>query len=197
MVALATVADCEDRLGSSITDADQRTRLASLLDDASAAIRTYTGRSWDTGTVERVMRPSGSYVRLPRGGTYTITAVVDAVSGVDVPYQFDGLDRIYLWPPLFRDGFERDFTGIPATVRVSYTATSVVPPAIVAVCCQMAIRAYGLDPKDSGHQQESIVGYSYSVGVAAASGGIGMLPDERRVLDAFSSVGGTAWLAVQ
>lgn len=186
------MSDIEDRLGRAVTDEDERLRIEKLLDDASAAIRQYTGRQWETGAVTRSFRPRSEYVTIPHLGS--VTTVVDPVTGVDLPYQWDGKDRLYLWPSTFRDGFERDFVGVPGVVTVTYQAVDPVPATVVAVCCQMAARAFGVAPEDSGRQQESIAGYSYSVGIAAASGAVGMLQGERELLDQFRATVGSIWV---
>src|SRR5215207_5072090 len=111
MTALATVSDVEDRLGRAVTDEDERLRLEKLLDDASAAIRQYTGQQWQTGAVTRSFRPRADYVTIPH--LTSVTSVVNPATDVDVPYQWDGLNRLYLWPSSLRDGFERDFIGVP------------------------------------------------------------------------------------
>jgi len=193
MASLAIIADVEDRLGHAISDDDERLRIQTLLADSSAAVRAYCGQSWaGTGTVTLTVRPRTNYVTL-RGAT-SITSVKNAMTGVDVPYQWDGVDRLYLWPPAYQASIEYDFTVMPATVTVVYEADDPAPDAVVAVVCQMALRAFGVDPQTSGHQQESIGGYSYSVGTSAAAGGVGMLNEERRTLDLYRRVGATVWV---
>jgi len=189
---LATVADVEDRLGRAVSDEDERLRLEALLRDASAAVRAYTGRQWLTGTVTTSFRPRSDFVKVPN--VTSITSVVNPVTNLAVPYQYDGVDRLYIWPALYRDAFDYDWVGMPSTVVVTYVADDPAPDAVVAVVCQMAARAFGLSPLDSGHQQESIAGYSYSVGTAAAAGAVGMLQGERDVLDLYRAVGGNIWV---
>jgi hypothetical protein len=77
---------------------------------------------------------------------------------------------------------------------VTYEADDPAPDGVIGIVCQMAMRAFGVDPTSSGHQQESIGGYSYSMGTSASSGAVGMLPDERRVLDLYRRVGATIWV---
>lgn len=50
--SLATIEDMEVRLGHPITDADERTRSQSLLNDASALIRFEANQDWMDNTVE-------------------------------------------------------------------------------------------------------------------------------------------------
>jgi hypothetical protein len=58
-----------------------------------------------------------------------------------------------------------------------------VPADIFAVICQIVGRALGRPADEAGITQESIGSYSYSVGAAAAAGAVGLLNDERAVLD--------------
>lgn len=193
MASLATIADVEDRLGRALSDEDERLRVEALLRDASSTVRTYCGQGWaGVGTVTFTTRPRSNYVTI-RGVT-SITTVKNADTGVDVPYHYDGFDRLYLWPPAYQASIEYDFTVMPATVTVTYEADDPAPDGVVGIVCQMAMRAFGVDPTSSGHQQESIGGYSYSMGTSASSGAVGMLPDERRVLDLYRRVGATIWV---
>lgn len=194
---IATIEDVEDRLGRTIEGEDERIRVAALLDDASGAIRAYCGRPFASGPVTLRIRPSGDYIRL--GRATSVTAVTNPASvppGAAVPFQFDQLDRVYLWPVTYRWALDWEFRGVPTVVDIAYVADDDTPAAVLAICCQMAMRAYGVRPEDSGKQQEAIAGYSYSTGTSAASGGVGMLPDERAVLDRFVNVGNTIWLGV-
>ena len=192
MTPLASVADVEDRLGRAVSDEDERLRLEALLRDASAAVRAYTGQQWLTGTVVRQFRPRSDFVKVPN--VTSVTSVVNPSTALAVPYQFDGVDRLYIWPALYRNALDYDWPGMPGTVTVTYVADDPAPDAVVAVVCQMAARAFGISPEDSGHQQESIAGYSYSVGTAAAAGAVGMLQGERDILDLYRTVGGTIWV---
>ena len=195
MANLATIADIEDRLGRALADEDERVRVEALLRDASAAVRAYTGQQWKTGATTAKVRPRLDFVSFK--GITSVTSIVNTATGNDVPYQWDGMDRIYLWPPAYRYSIDYDFVAMPSVVTVSYVADDPPPDEVLAVTCQMVLRASGVDPQSSGHQQESIAGYSYSVGIAAASAGVGMLPDERRVLDSYRALGRSIWVGTQ
>lgn len=71
-----------------------------------------------------------------------------------------------------------------SAVARSYTgqAFTEVPEDIRAVTCQVVIRALGISPEDSAVTQESLEGYSFSIGAAGAAGPLGLLNDERAVL---------------
>jgi hypothetical protein len=186
---LACVEDVETRIGRPLTSIDERRRIEALLRDASAAVRLYTGRHFGASTVTARLRVwKDGAVHLPRGVT-AVTGVAD-INGNSVGHTWDGLERVYVGLP-YR--FDAEIVDLPSAevVDVTYTTGSAtVPDAIVAVVAQMAARAFGTPADQSGHQQESIAGYSYSVGVAAAAGGVGMLPGEKEILDRFKRVGG-------
>lgn len=194
MAALATIEDVEDRLGRAVTDADERLRIDTLLADASAKVRAYTGRQWQSGTVTTTMRVRGGFVTL--GKAASVTSITNPATGQDVPYVFDGIDRAYIWPSIYRSALDYDWPGVmPATITVTYVADDPVPDAVKAVVCQMVGRAFGTPLEDTGRQQESITNYSYTVGAAAAAGAVGMLQDERETLDLFAATYGTIWAA--
>lgn len=190
MANLASVADIEDRLGRELSDAET-TRVEALLVDASAAVRVYTGRPFGTSTVTKRVRTRDGSVRLPPNVS-AVTSVA-TIGGTPLTFEWDGLNRISLALNLNR--FDLDWAPV-SVVDVTYTVTNAtVPPAVKAVVCQMVERAFGRPGDQSGVQQESISGYSYSVGSAAASGPLGMLPDEKATLNKFRRVGGSVLIA--
>lgn len=205
MAALASVADLEARLGRDLTAGPQLARATALLDDASAAVRSYTAQQFTRSTTtERVTPPVRGPVVLPQQPVNDVTAVASAL-GVAQMYLWDGLN-LYVGDYLsgvvinlaaayydggrYYDGFTRR-QPIDVTYDHGFTA---IPDEIVAVVCQIAGRAMGRPLEDSGVQQESIGGYAYTTGVAAAAGGLGMLNDERAVLDRFKRQVGMAWV---
>ncbi len=191
MADLCTTADVEARIGRELTAAEE-TRVAALIDDASAAIRLYTGRPFAATTTTVRRKPHFGVVRLRQRGITAVTSVTN-LDGDAVDFEWDGLSQVVVGASTYR--FDLDST-IPTAVDVTFThGSNTIPDAIKAVCAQMAARAFGRPADTSGIQQEAIAGYSYTVGVAAASGAVGLLPDEKAVLDRYRSVGGTAWVA--
>lgn len=204
MVALASVADLEARLGRDLDTDQQLARASALLDDASATVRAYTGQQFTRSTTtDRVTPPRKGPVLLPQQPVNDVTAVA-SVLGVTQQFLFDGLN-LYVGAYLagvvvnlaaayydggrYYEGFARR-QPIDVTYDHGYT---VIPGEIVAVVCQIAGRAMGRPLEDSGVQQESIGGYAYTTGVAAAAGGVGMLRDERTVLDAYRRQAGVVF----
>jgi hypothetical protein len=185
VTALASLSDLSAR--TSITIADGDVRALALLDDASAAVRAYTGQDFTQATTTARLRMRGGVVRLPQRPVTDVTAVQD-VNGNDVAYTWDSGDAVYISGGGVVVPFDVEpFRTTQATfLDVTYEhGYATVPDDIVAVVCQIAGRAYGRAVEDSGMTQESITNYSYSVGAAAAAGGLGMLNDEKAVLDRY------------
>lgn len=194
MAALADPLDVEARLGRSFTDAEAG-RVAYVLDDVSAVVRQYTGRDFTQGTHTVRVRAKNGVIRLRELPVSSITSVQDK-DGNDLSYDWDGLDKVAVWPASGVDWFQREWTAGPSTVVVvTYVGgPQSVPDAVRAVVCNMAARVLGQKPEEGGVQQESIVGYSYSVGAAGAAGPAGLMNDERAVLDRYRRLGSTAVL---
>ena len=200
MEPLATTDDLEAVLGRTLTDTEA-TRAAALLVQASAVVRRAS--SQDFTQAETVIRSHvrDAFVVLPQRPVNGVSSVQD-IDGNDVWFQWDGLDRIIVDPSRAINEFELNTLAYPPpTIDVTYdhgfAATdddppvSTIPADVVAVVCQIVLRTLGQDPTASGMQQESIAGYSYSVGSAAAAGVIGLLPPEAEFLASFKRRGAT------
>jgi hypothetical protein len=192
---LASLDDFVVRLGRPIADGEEQ-RIRRLLDDASADVRSFTGQTitpaittqrsrlaWGNGTIRLWQRPvTGVQAVAWADGT-----VVD-----EAAWRWDGLDLVELAAGTPFDAGYAPWAGV---VDVTYShGYAVVPADLVAVTAQKALRAFGVKPEDSGMTSESISGYSYSTGGAAASGGVGKLADEREVLLRYKRVGSTTRL---
>lgn len=184
-MSLATTDDLEVRLGRALTGTEVD-RAEALLAGASARVQTYTGQTFtlvenDTVTVKVRNR----IARLPQRPVTAVDAVTDPNDntigftwlGDDRVQVGNGLDYSWVFEP-WRNGLNL------VTVTYSHGYTT-VPADVVDVVCQMAGRAMTRSADETGLTQESIAGYSYSVGSAAASGSVGMLPDERAALDVY------------
>lgn len=183
MVSLATLDDLEARLGST-PDED---RAQAVLDDVSATVRAYTGQTFTLDTTTDRLRARNGGVNLPQRPVVDVTAV-DSVDGDTIEFTWDAGSFVALagFDPLRAFEVEPFRINRALWVDVTYEhGYETVPADIVAVVCQMAGRAYGRTPDTTGVTQESIAGYSYSVGGAAAAGPMGMLADERRILDLY------------
>jgi hypothetical protein len=181
---LASVDDLSGRLGRALTAAESD-RAELLLADASAAVRSYTGQHISQSETTSRLRLRGGTVRLPQRPVIDVASVADT-DGVDLDVTWVAGDRLVVTNAY-----------LTGWVDVTYThGYEEIPSEIIAVVCQIAGRAFGRPADESGMQSETIGQYSYTVGVAAAAGGLGLLNDERAVLDRYARVGGTAWVGL-
>lgn len=192
MAALATVADVAARIGRTFT-AEEEARVEALLTDASAAVRAYTGQTFDLVEDEEVrLRARNGAVKLPQRPV-TGVAGVTSVDGDTVAFEWDHSDLVYVTGlnPYARFDVE-PFRSRDPWLDVTYThGYATVPEDIVAVVCQIVGRAFGRPADATAVTQESIAGYSYSIGGAAAQGPLGLMQNEREALDRYRRPVGT------
>lgn len=184
MTDLATLDDLEARLGSPINENDQL-RMSALLQDASATVRDYCGQTFTLVEDETIrLSVKRRMVKLPQRPVVDVSAVQD-VNGNDVLFTWENGDRLEVAHNLDAWSFEQWAGGIK-WVDVTYThGSDPVPDQIIAVVCSVALRAFGREATDSGVTQETIGSYSYGYGSTAGAGPLGLLQDERRVLDRY------------
>ncbi len=179
MSALASAADLVNRLGRDLTDTETA-RAGSLLADASALIRAFTGQTFESAAETVVLRAQGDQIRLPHTPVTAVASVV-AVGEAGIPdlpvadWVWDGLDLIRLGsgrlvinlPETWAD----DESGYAGTFRVTYTAgPAQVPADVVAVVCRMVLRTL-TDPGTAGNMIAETDG-NYSYKLDAAGGGL-------------------------
>lgn len=190
MAALASIEQLEARLGRAIAD-DEETRAQALLDDASATVRSYTGQQFSSASSTQRLSVRNGRVRLPQRPVVAVSAVRDD----------DGNALAYRWPGegaelLCLDAAQLCRCGGRPYVVVDYdhgyTAT---PDDIVAVVCNVAGRALGVNVTDAATSQQSISGYSESFGPVGAAGPVGLFSQEIAVLDRYKRVGTLAWVS--
>jgi len=201
MAALATVSDVQARLSRTLTS-EEAARVYVLLDDASAAVRAFTGQdvarevSTDRLAVRKINRRL--FVVLPQRPTNDVTAIVD-INGNTVTFEWDGRARVELTGrngTTFADDLEEELRYVDVTYDHGYDDDN--DPrgrldAVAGVVANVAARAFGTPADETGKTSETISQYSYQVGSAAASGGFGLLATEKRLLVAMFSTrrGGT------
>lgn len=174
-MTLATPEDIIARLGRDLIGTEQL-RVQALLNDASAAVVLYTGQQFVEGTSTVTLRVERGYATLGQRPVIAVTTVVDE-DGEDVVFTWTAGERVRI-----------DSWVDPVTVTYDH-GDAAVPDAIVAVVCNVVLRALGRTPLDSGIQQQSIAGYSETIGPVGASGPVGFLNDERKVLDRYRRPG--------
>jgi hypothetical protein len=183
---LAQVSDVEARLNRELSDAEL-VRIASLLADASAAVRARAGQVFTVVEDDEVtLTRTGGRLILPQRPVTEVASVEDPSGNTVLHNWTTGDDWVdvaanvpdsFAWVP-WRGGIQR--------YTVTYTHGYVeIPDDIVGVVCQIAARALGRPADQAGITQENIDGYGYSIGSAAASGGFGMLDAEREVCDRY------------
>jgi hypothetical protein len=192
MDPLATIEDVEARLGR-VLDAGEDERVAALLDDASAAVRAYTGQGFTSEETTARLIPRNGKLNLPQRPVTAVSAV-KTVDGDDIVFTWWIGNNVTVGATNL-NWFE--VNGVPSQpLDVTYThGYDTVPADIVAVVCQIVGRAMTKPADEAGYTQESIAGYSYALGAAAAAGAVGMLNDEKAVLDRYRRPGGSARLA--
>lgn len=181
------VADLGDRIGRSLSGDD---RAAAVLADAIAAVQSYTGQQIAEGTSTVVVPVNRGSVRLAQIPVQSVDDV-QTLEGAPIDFGFDGIRTITLASDRAIPRFDLEpFRSPPKTIRVTYThGFDPIPDDILAVVFQVAGRAYGVNPLDTGINQETLGSYNYSTGSAASSGALGFLLPERMVLDRYRLVG--------
>jgi hypothetical protein len=180
---LAETTDLIERLGRDLTE-PEAIRAQTLLADASAAVRAAAGgQEISQATSDAYLFPHRERIYLPQ---VPVTAVntVENVIGSAITFTWYAGPVIYVGWDVYLNQFDVEPFYFPARVPlvVNYThGYAVVPDEIVAVVCGIAARALGQPPDTSGVIQESLGGYAYTLGSAAAAGGLGMLDSERLI----------------
>ena len=170
---LATAEDVEVRLGRDLT-VDETTQIEAILADVSAAIRAYIGQDITAGTsTDERIRARGASVRLPQRPVTAVDSVKSVDGGSAISFTWYAGDIIDL-------GCAQSTGWVDVTYDHGFEE---VPADLVALTCNIALRVFGTPAEQGGLQSESIGTYSYSIGGAAAAGPIGLLDDERSLLD--------------
>lgn len=162
-----------------------------LLRDASATVRLFTGQQFTVGTSTTRLRPNRDGIVVLAQRPVTAVSAVETIDGAALPYLWDGLERVEVWwaLPVINGPVPKQVPPVDVTYTHGYAE---IPDAIVGVVCQVVARGLGLPPDETGLTQESIAGYSYTVGGAAAAGPFGLLSAEKDILEPFARRGGTA-----
>lgn len=188
--ALAEVSDVEARLGRDLTDSEA-IRLPVLLADASAKVRNFTGQEiTERESTDRVrITARDGHVRLPQYPVTAVASVISVESSIAIPFFWDGI-TLWGWGRFPQSNIEAPFYNRARRHGVVVDATYThgfadVPDDIVALVCQVAARALGSPADQSGITTESMEGYTYTLGAAAAAGGLGLLPAEKEILTGY------------
>ncbi|MFD7705711.1 hypothetical protein [Streptomyces sp. NPDC059786] len=191
--SLASPVDLESRLGRPLTG-PETARAEALLADASALVRSYTGRTFtrtDDETI--VVRAQQGEIRLPQTPVIDVIRVVAIGSGgaPDLPvigWQWDGLDLIRTAADspainLPERWYDEDDTDYPGTYRVTYShGTAEVPADIVAVVARMTLRTLTSPTMAGGVTGETIGPYSYRTDGSGVGTAVTMTDEDQQML---------------
>lgn len=181
MASLATPEQLQDRMATRI---DDEQRALTLLDDASAAVRSYTGQTISLATTTERVRVKRGVARLSQR-PITVVSTVEDTNGNTLLFEWEAGPKVQVQTNLDSFSYVPWQSGI-RWVDVTYThGYADTPDDIVMVVCQIAGRAYGTSPEASATSSEGLGSYSISMGGAAASGAAGMLAPERAILDRY------------
>lgn len=195
MVALATPGDVAFRLGRQLSG-DEFDRCTALIDDASAAVCSYTGQAFVAAEATDRLRVRGTKVRLKRRPVTAVESVED-MDGNALAFTWHAGDTVDLTSYV---GVAFMFETVPRStplrfVDVVYTAGyATVPADIVGVVCQMTIRAFGAPLDLVGITSQALGDASQSYGAMTRSGAFGIEPDEREVLDRYRRLTGPIYV---
>jgi len=171
---LAQVSDIENRILPRTLSPAEQTRAAVLLQDASAQIRRYCRKTFQSITEDiQVFRANGSAIKLPGRPIVSVDNVV-AISGneycPDLPvtwWTFDEIDEISFAEASASGVINLpeawyEFGAYPGTFRVTYThGYPVVPDEVVMVCATAVISVLLAPTMAAGVIGETIGSYSY------------------------------------
>jgi hypothetical protein len=170
-----------DVTGQEYTDS-QAWQISELLEISSRKVQLETGQKFTSQTHTWMPKSVHHSYVLPQRPVTSITSVKNT-DGNDIEFLWDGLDTVYLtFSSLLRFDLEPLVYSVARIVIIYTAGYMVVPEDIKGICIQMALRAYGTRPEDSGITQEAITSYSYQRGQASAAGAIGLLPLEKEAL---------------
>lgn len=183
MSDLATVDDLEARVKFGTLTADDLTIAVALLADASAKVRAEAGGQQFTATTwtDVWCKVRRGMIRLPQRPVTAVTTVKDENNN-PLTFQWLGDDRVRLSASSLNAWEIEPYRNPLGEVKVTYTAGGTVPDVVVAVTCNVVLRALGRDPRDGGLTQESVEGYAYQTGSIGAAGPVGLLPEEKLTL---------------
>ncbi|MCC9712075.1 hypothetical protein E4N62_46840 [Streptomyces sp. MNU76] len=188
MADLATVEDVEARLGRDLTE-EEAARAPSLLADASALVREYTGRDFEAVADDViVLRPVGVLLRLPQRPVTAVNSVAavapdGTATAVMSGWSFDGVDKIDLTYATYSADFASDAWRDrcqPDTYQVDYDhGDATIPAIVVKVVCDMVLRTLLSPSMTPGMVAERIGAYNYQLQQGAGATGARVVMDDQ------------------
>lgn len=199
---LATADDIAARLGRTLTDAET-TRVAPLLQDASAQVRRYTRRDFLLHVGETTtLRGYDSEIQLPDKTTTAVSSVVMIGGGMGLPdlpitwFIFDGIDRIRYDPGRWLINMPEvywDYDDVyPLTFRVTRDyGYPEVPDDVLAVVSTAVIGVLTAPTQAAGLIGETIGPYSYRLERGGGGAGVALSQADLTSLSDYRTTVGT------
>jgi hypothetical protein len=171
-MALATIADVEQRLGRALTAAELP-KAKAWLEDASALFVQRATQQFEVGESRVRLFPRDGVVRLIQRPVIEVSSVKD-LDGVEIDFTFDGHQSIY-------------DLGSYSPVIVEYEHGSEdVPADVIAVIAGMVVRTLQIAPDAvSGVTQQAVGPFSQSYASWAVGGQVMLSPAEEKVANAY------------
>jgi hypothetical protein len=171
-MALATIADVEQRLGRALTTAELP-KATAWLEDASALFVQRATQQFEVGESRVRLFPRDGVVRLTQRPVIEVSSVKD-LDGVEIDFTFDGHQSIY-------------DLGSYSPVIVEYEHGSEnIPADVIAVVAGMVVRTLSIAPDAvSGVTQQAVGPFSQSYATWAVGGQVMLSPAELEVANAY------------
>jgi hypothetical protein len=195
---LVTVNDVTERLPSGMTIDDGR--VASLIRDASAAVRRFTKQDFTIGTTTQDIRPIGYRIRLPQRPVLAVNSIQIKLPGSQAgvyttlpAWYWDGSDEVWLIDGSSIVNLAEEVISAlqwqTPVVRVNYQhGYTEVPDDVVGVVCSMVTRLLTA-PGLGGVISETVGEYSYRLSDAAAQGPMTLTDSEQKILREYQPKG--------
>lgn len=192
MTPLASVSDVQARLPGSVTV--EPIRILALLQDASAAIRSYTKQTFTIQQTTIGVRPIGYRLRLPQRPVISVDSITVVLPGTTEPvavpgWYWDGSNEVWLTFGDLIINLSEELTGLLEWQTPEYAVTyhhgyPEVPDDVVGVVCSMVTRV-STAPGLGGVVSESVGEYSYRLSDAAAQGPMTLTQSEKDTLSSY------------
>jgi hypothetical protein len=172
MMALATIADVEARLGRELTTAEE-SKATAWLADASALFIQRSIQKFEEGESTVRLFPRAGVARLVQRPVTDVTSVTN-INGFAVDYTWDGLQSLYELA-----------TNQPIIVTYEH-GSATIPADVVAVVAGMVARTLSISADAAaGVTQQSVGPFSQSYATWAVGGQVMLSPAEAMVADSY------------
>lgn len=171
-MALATIADVENRLGRVLT-ATEEAKATAWLEDASALFVNRSEQKFEVGESTVRLFPKDGVVRLLQRPVISIISVTD-INGAEVDYTWDGRQTLFdLW------------TSLPVVVEYEHGSAD-IPADVVAVVAGMVARTLSIAPDAAAGITKTSTGpFSQEFAAWAVGSQVMLSPAEQAIADSY------------